>query len=227
MWQRRFLRKEGNDSMKNVLCMGDSNTWGFTPGTYKRYDEHTRWTGVLQDELGAGWRIHENGQSGRTTVFESPTRQFMTGIGALPYALDTLRPLDAVVIMLGTNDLHDHSVAESVDGLGHIIRTIQTFDKLYPGTEPVFRDGKEHILVLTPITIGEHVWEGDSLHEKIQESHDFPKHIKGLCEWLQVDWLDIQSIAKPSDIDGLHMLPEDHRNIALAVKDKLIEMLGE
>lgn len=50
--------------MKHVLCFGDSNTWGFIPGTCKRYDEHTRWTGILQDELGADWRIHENGQNG-------------------------------------------------------------------------------------------------------------------------------------------------------------------
>ena len=41
--------------MKHVLCFGDSNTWGFIPGTCKRYDEHTRWTGILQDEL--GWAI--------------------------------------------------------------------------------------------------------------------------------------------------------------------------
>lgn len=222
-----FLKKEWKTAMKNVLCLGDSNTWGFTPGTCKRYDEHTRWTGVLQDELGEGWRIHENGQSGRTTVFESPTRHFMTGIGALPYALDTLRPLDAIVIMLGTNDLHDHSTAASVDGLGHIVRSIQTFNQLYPGSEPVFRDGKEHILVLTPIEIGENVWEGDSLHGKTEESRKFPEHIKGLCEWLQVDWLNIQPIAKPSEIDGIHMMPQEHRKLALAVKEKLLSMLEE
>lgn len=81
--------------MKHVLCFGDSNTWGFIPGTCKRYDEHTRWTGILQDELGADWRIHENGQNGRTTVFPEPGKNFMTGLGALPYAMDTLRPLDA------------------------------------------------------------------------------------------------------------------------------------
>lgn len=68
--------------MKHVLCFGDSNTWGFIPGTCKRYDEHTRWTGILQDELGADWRIHENGQNGRTTVFPEPGKNFMTGLGA-------------------------------------------------------------------------------------------------------------------------------------------------
>ena len=38
--------------MKDVLCFGDSNTWGFVPGRGVRYDEHTRWTGDLQDALG-------------------------------------------------------------------------------------------------------------------------------------------------------------------------------
>lgn len=104
--------------MKHVLCFGDSNTWGFIPGTCKRYDEHTRWTGVLQDELGADWRIHENGQNGRTTVFPEPGKDFMTGLGALPYALDTLRPLDAIIIMLGTNDLKEHTAQTSVNGVG-------------------------------------------------------------------------------------------------------------
>ena len=116
--------------MKHVLCFGDSNTWGFIPGTCKRYDEHTRWTGILQNELGADWRIHENGQNGRTTVFPSPAKGFMTGLGALPYALDTLRPLDAIVLMLGTNDLKEHSAQASTDGLGCLIRRIQTFDAL-------------------------------------------------------------------------------------------------
>ena len=43
--------------MKNILCFGDSNTWGYTPGTAVRYDIHTRYTGVMQDELGAEYRI--------------------------------------------------------------------------------------------------------------------------------------------------------------------------
>lgn len=213
--------------MKHILCLGDSNTWGFTPGTCKRYDEHTRWTGILADELGKDWCVHENGQNGRTTVFPSPTRDFMTGIGALPYALDTLRPLDVIIIMLGTNDLHDHSTAASVDGLGHIIRTIQTFDQLYPASEPVFRNGKQRILILTPIEIGESVWEGDALHGKTAESQKFPEQIRGLCEWLKVDWLNTQEIAKPSEVDGIHMMPEEHQKLAMAVKEKLLDMLGK
>ncbi len=212
--------------MKNILCFGDSNTWGFTPGTCRRYDEHTRWTGVLADTLGDGWRIHENGQSGRTTVFPSPAKGFMTGLGALPYALDTLRPLDAIVIMLGTNDLKEHSAQSSVDGIGCLIRTIQTFDQLYPASEPLFRDGKMRILVLTPPEIGDCVAEWDTLHGKGDESRKFPLQLKGLCDWLKVNLLNTQEIVKPSDIDGIHLMPEEHRKLGLAVADKLLEMMN-
>ena len=30
--------------MIRILCYGDSNTWGYIPGTGKRFDENTRWT---------------------------------------------------------------------------------------------------------------------------------------------------------------------------------------
>ena len=47
--------------MKNILCFGDSNTWGYAPGTGARFDLDTRWTGVLQAELGADYRVIEDG----------------------------------------------------------------------------------------------------------------------------------------------------------------------
>lgn len=32
----------------NILCFGDSNTWGYKPDKSGRYDENIRWTGLLQ-----------------------------------------------------------------------------------------------------------------------------------------------------------------------------------
>lgn len=55
--------------MKEILCFGDSNTYGLIPGTKKRYDRDTRWTGLIEQELyGKGYRIIEEGLCGRTTV---------------------------------------------------------------------------------------------------------------------------------------------------------------
>ena len=32
----------------NILCFGDSNTWGYKPDKSGRFDENIRWTGLLQ-----------------------------------------------------------------------------------------------------------------------------------------------------------------------------------
>ena len=55
--------------MKEILCFGDSNTYGLIPGTKNRYGRDTRWTGLIEQQLyGKGCRIIEEGLCGRTTV---------------------------------------------------------------------------------------------------------------------------------------------------------------
>lgn len=39
--------------MKQLLCYGDSNTWGLIPGTKERYPWGIRWTSILQEKLGS------------------------------------------------------------------------------------------------------------------------------------------------------------------------------
>ena len=65
--------------MKRILCYGDSNTWGHDPtktdpatGLYCRYPKDVRWTGVLQNLLGSGYTVIEEGQNGRTIATEDP-----------------------------------------------------------------------------------------------------------------------------------------------------------
>ena len=91
--------------MKNILCFGDSNTWGYAPITKTRFDENTRWTGVLQKQLGQNYRIIEEGLNGRTTVHNEEGRPFRNGSDLLPVLMESHAPLDLVIIMLGTNDL--------------------------------------------------------------------------------------------------------------------------
>ena len=61
--------------MKNILCFGDSNTYGLRPDNGDRYSRDVRWTGILSKRLGEkDYRIVEEGLCGRTTVFEDSTR---------------------------------------------------------------------------------------------------------------------------------------------------------
>lgn len=44
--------------MKHILCYGDSNTHGYIPSG-GRYDDDTRYTGILAKLLGSDYRIIE------------------------------------------------------------------------------------------------------------------------------------------------------------------------
>ena len=61
-----------------ILCYGDSNTWGYIPGTIReRYEPDVRWTGVAQKLLGSDYLLIEEGLNGRTTVYDNPCNLFV------------------------------------------------------------------------------------------------------------------------------------------------------
>ena len=111
--------------MKNILCYGDSNTWGCIPfegaGPARRFPPDMRWPGVLQRELGDGYWVVEAGLNARTTVWDDPLEPHRNGRELLLPTLLTHQPLDLVIIMLGTNDLKHRinaSAAEIAEGAG-------------------------------------------------------------------------------------------------------------
>ena len=116
-----------------VLAYGNSNTHGTVPmATLEdagRWGPAERWPGVLAAELGRGWRVVEEGLPGRTTVYPDPIAGVhKNGLALLPAALESHRPIDLVVLMLGTNDLKQRfnvppvEIGESVSLLLHLIR---------------------------------------------------------------------------------------------------------
>lgn len=47
--------------MKNILCFGDSNTYGLKPDGTGRYDFTVRYPGKLQEFLGKEFHVIEEG----------------------------------------------------------------------------------------------------------------------------------------------------------------------
>src|SRR5262249_21377656 len=88
-------------------CYGDSNTNGIPadPEDDVRLAADVRWTGRLQTLLGDSYDVIEEGLSGRTTDVEYDERPGANGRPYFVPCLQTHHPLDAVIIMLGTNDL--------------------------------------------------------------------------------------------------------------------------
>src|SRR5512143_1112361 len=113
--------------MQTILCFGDSNTWGYNPETAERYPPDVRWTGVLQQKLGAQYRVIEEGLNGRTTVWDDPVQPGRNGRIYLGPCLESHRPLDAVVLFLGLNDLKVRFSATAEDiakGAGALVEII-------------------------------------------------------------------------------------------------------
>lgn len=94
--------------MLRILCYGDSNTWGYIPGTnHKRYNENEKYTKLLQKKLGENYEVIEEGLNSRTLISndDRPGKEGRNGLTYLKPCLDSHDKIDFLIIMLGTNEL--------------------------------------------------------------------------------------------------------------------------
>ena len=90
--------------MKQILCFGDSNTWGYDGESRERLPWGVRWTSLQEKLNKEEYRVIEEGLCGRTTVFEDPLRDGRKGTALLPTLLETHAQVEVITLMLGTND---------------------------------------------------------------------------------------------------------------------------
>ena len=209
--------------LKNILCYGDSNTWGWTPVTGERYPMDVRWTGILQKNLGPDYHVIEDGMSGRTTCYDDPTWPFHNGFKSIYASLETHFPLDLVIIMLGSNDAKRHICATpyaSACGMENIIRVIRS---------GMYGNGKKdpEILIVSPILIGEEIDRTCSFGEHSAPfSRLFSKEFGRVAREQGTFFMDAAKFAGPSREDNLHMTPAGHAALAKAMTEKVLEILG-
>ena len=209
--------------MKHILAFGDSNTWGLVPGSkcQERYPQEIRWTGILQNKFkNAG--IIEEGLCGRTTVFEDEQRPGRKGVALLPAVLETHQPLDAVIIMLGTNDcksVYNASAATIGQGMEMCLDVIEKY--ISP----------EKILLVSPIHLGRDVWREDKDPAFGQLSVETCKNLKGIYSKIAkkrgTAFIAASEYAYPSDIDAEHLDEEGHKKLAYAIYESLCKIIAD
>ena len=204
--------------MMQILAFGDSNTWGLIPGTTGRYPVHIRWTGLLQKALSPlGVRILEDGVCGRTTVFRDPVRQGLRGIDSI-LRYSGRKDLDAVILMLGTNDCKKvfHASPEEI-GRG-LVQCINAFEELVPA---------DRILVISPLLLGEDVWRPDKDPAFDRQSVLTCRALREVYRSIAAErgncFLAASDHASASIVDEEHMNAEGHERLAKAVREKLRE----
>jgi lysophospholipase L1-like esterase len=204
--------------MRSVLCYGDSNTWGAAtvPRPDDRYAPAERWPGVLRSELGPDWMVIEEGLNGRTTATDDPIEYApdKNGRRILPVVLHTHKPLDVVVVMLGTNDFKARFAKTSwaiAEGAGVLIDIVRS--------EPVGRGGRKAsaILVSPPVILDDLPNHAEMFAGGQQKSRDLARHYRTVAEARGVGFFDAQSVAECSRADGFHLDPAAHRSIGVAL----------
>ncbi len=215
--------------MKTILCFGDSNTWGYDPAGMGalypiRHPIDVRWTGVLAGELGAEYRVIEEGQNGRTTVHEDPVNICRKGKDYLPACLESHKPIDLVILMLGTNDLKstfNMPPAEIAAGAGVLARIILNSDAGPANAPP-------KLLLVCPPRVGDLSHLPDlaaRIPDGVARSVHFPRHYSALADLLKCPYLNSQDIVETSPVDGIHLEASEHLALGQAMAQKVRELV--
>jgi len=209
---------------KRILCFGDSNTWGAIPQETNRYADDVRWTGVLALKLGEGYTVIEEGHNGRTTVWDDPVEDRLSGVTYFCACIDSQSPLDLIVLMLGTNDLKTRYGVKA-DTVAYGLRR-------YNGaltTTPMAGE-KPEVLLVSPLLIDPSYKDNALFHDMFGEdaterSKKFATAYKALADEMGWHYMDASQYAKASTRDGLHMEAEGHTSLGNAIADKVFEIL--
>lgn len=204
----------------NILCFGDSNTYGYKPDGTGRFDENTRWTQILQKKLGSGYRIIEEGLCGRTTVFQDELREGRRGLDLIGITVEMHNPLDLMILMLGTNDCktrYGASATVIARGLDQVIR------KARKSSSRPF-----DILVVSPIHLGKGIGEPD-FDPKFNESSEvvsrnLAAEYRKVALQNHAAFLNAADFASPSTTDREHLNEAGHAALAEAIYDKILTL---
>jgi lysophospholipase L1-like esterase len=205
----------GRKMEKHVLCYGDSNTWGSIPGSKDRYPRNVRWTGVLQKLLGDSYYVLEEGCNGRTTVWDDPVEGDKNGKTYLMPCLWSHRPVDLVVLMLGTNDLKiRYSVPPS-----DIARSIGILAKIILKSEAGPQAGAPKLLIVAPPRLAKLTEFLEMFEEGTEKSKKLGENYEKVAKELNVSFLDADKIVLSSNKDGIHWEAGEHMKFAKALAE--------
>ena len=165
----------------NVICFGDSNTYGFDPRSYLggRYDTDSRWVDILAEET--GWTVRNMGENGR----EIPT-------SAPDFPADT----DLLIVMIGTNDLlQGRSPGQAAERLERFLSGI-------------FLE-RSKLLLIAPPPVKRGAWVPNQ--QLIDDSRTFARLCQTLTEQLGIRFADAGKWNISLAYDGVHFTEQGHR----------------
>ena len=216
---------------KHIICFGDSNTHGYCADPADcadggiRFNEDERWTRLLQKKLGDEYLVIEEGLSGRTTCFDDPIHEAMSGLDYITPCLKSHEDVDLLIIMLGTNDTKDRFYASAgciAIGMGRLVKKAMATE-CWGGKKP-------NILVLCPPPIG------DGMHTSAcaetmgklcaERSRELAYYYKEQCQLIGCHFADAAEMgAEFNEVDYMHLTRKGHAALAEALAKLVPELV--
>ncbi|MCR4881253.1 MAG: hypothetical protein K6A44_04800 [bacterium] len=200
--------------MKKIICYGDSNTFGFNPKDNSRFDEETRWTSILQKNLGSDYEVINEGMCDRTGFVNNPKGFLFSASKHYPKFIAQTNGIDFLILWVGTNDLqfqYNISIGTIEKGLRQLIDLAQ--------------EKVKNIIIVSPVILDEKVLEGffsfQFNEESIVKSRKIGRIFRQISNANHCVYFDVNKIVTPSDIDGLHYDKKGHKLIG----EKLAELI--
>lgn len=193
--------------MAEIVCFGDSNTFGFNPRNGKRYDENTRWSGILKNKLKQNYKVVESGCNNRTCYSINPDSDELTGFKALPKCIKSTT--EYLILAVGLNDLQKFYSSTDEEIKNGLVNLINIAKNISPKIE---------IIILAPSRINDNIL--NSYFAMLFNKEAIEKSIKMSQLYIEVankencKYINLDNFVKTSAIDGLHYLEEEHKQIA-------------
>ena len=183
-----------------ILCYGDSNTWGFDPRSWCGGRYASPWPELLAKET--GWEVLNCGQNGRSI----PDREYEY---AQFRGLERWERPDALLVMLGTNDLLCGDSAETA------AKRMESF--LTQSVTP-------RLLLIAPPPLQRGAWvPEDGL---VSASRELAARYRELAARLGLGFADAGAWGVGLAFDGVHFTETGHarfaEGVAAAVRESVL-----
>ncbi|MGZ2257267.1 SGNH/GDSL hydrolase family protein [Roseobacter sp. A03A-229] len=189
-----------------------------------RHARALRWPNVMAKKLGAGWEVIAEGHPGRTAVFDDPIEgSHKNGQAALPVLLESHRPLDLVIVMLGTNDLKarfGQSAHDIALGLRRLALDIATCDSGPGGRAP-------EVLLAAPPCTKEAGVLAETFAGAEEKSAELPGLLAAVAVRQSVHFADMDAVADVDPVDGVHLSADAHAAIGAQMCKAVLEIFKD
>ena len=201
-----------------ILVFGDSNSHGTVAlrrlGQLDRLPPGRRWPDILATLTGRD--VVLEGHPGRTTVHDDPIDgPHKNGLAALPALLESHRPIELVIVMLGTNDCKARFGLRGWDiaaAIGRLAQVVRASDAGPGGTAP-------DVLLVAPVPVEEAGVLAEMFQGARARSRAIAPALEAEATRLGCGFLDAGRHAEVDPVDGVHLTAEGHAALGRAVTE--------